>query len=127
MITLIPADLHLLTASGTLGRGGSIIAISPTNVRFSRGKFTEIVKLNVRFSRGKFTAIVELNVRFSRGKFTGIVELNVRFSSGEVAHRIANRKISSSSPALPTLLRVRDISNLSSHTVHSAECTGNCA
>ena len=50
---------------------------------------------------------------------------------GEVAqwlgHRIANCKISSSSPALPTVLRVRDISNLSSHTVHSAECTGNCA
>ena len=46
---------------------------------------------------------------------------------GEVVHRIANRKISSSSPALPTVLRVRDISNLSSHTVHSAECTGNCA
>ena len=50
---------------------------------------------------------------------------------GEVAqwlgHRIANRKISSSSPALSTVLMVRDISNLSSHTVHSAECTGNCA
>ena len=43
-----------------------------------------------------------------------------------LGHRIANRKISSSSPALPTVLRVRDISNLSSHTVHSAECTGNC-
>ena len=35
--------------------------------------------------------------------------------------------VSSSSPALPTVLRVRDISNLSSHTVHSAEYTGNCA
>ena len=50
---------------------------------------------------------------------------------GEVAqwlgHRIADRKVSSSSPALPTVLSVRDISNLSSHTVHSAECTGNCA
>ena len=44
-----------------------------------------------------------------------------------LGHRIANRKVSSSSPALPTVLRVRDISNLSSHTVHSAECTGNCA
>ena len=34
---------------------------------------------------------------------------------GEVAqwlgHRIADRKVSSSSPALPTVLRVRDISN----------------
>ena len=47
-------------------------------------------------------------------------------SSGEVAQWIANRKNSSSSPALPTVLRVKDISNLSSHTVHSAECTGNC-
>ena len=50
---------------------------------------------------------------------------------GEVAqwlgHWIADRKVSISSPALPTVLRVRDISNLSSHTVHSAECTGNCA
>ena len=50
---------------------------------------------------------------------------------GEVAqqlgHWIVDRKISSSSPALPTVLRVRDISNLSSHTVHSGECTGNCA
>ena len=38
----------------------------------------------------------------------------------------ADRKVSSSIPALPTVLRVRDISNLC-HTVHSAECTGNCA
>ena len=53
------------------------------------------------------------------------------FDYGEVAqwlgHRIADRKVSSSSPALPTVLRVRDISNLSSHTVHTAECTGICA
>ena len=53
------------------------------------------------------------------------------FLNGEMAqwlgHRIADRKVSSSSPALPmTVLKMRDISNLSSHTVHSAECTGNC-
>ena len=52
-------------------------------------------------------------------------------SQGDVAQwlwlRIADRKVSSSSSALPTVLRVRVISNLSSHTVHSAECTGNCA
>ena len=51
--------------------------------------------------------------------------------AGELAqwlrHWIFNRMVSSSSPALPTVLRVRDISNLSSHTVTSAECTGNCA
>ena len=49
---------------------------------------------------------------------------------GEVAQwlrrLIANRKVSSSIPALPTVLSVRDISNLCSHTVHSVECTGNC-
>ena len=39
----------------------------------------------------------------------------------------ANRKVSSSIPALSTMLRVRVISNLCSHAVHSAECTGNCA
>ena len=53
------------------------------------------------------------------------------FISGEVAqwlgHRIADRKVSSSSPDLSIVLRVRDISNLSSHTVHTAECTGNFA
>jgi len=38
--TLIPALLHFPTASGTAARGGSIIDISPTNVRFSRGKLT---------------------------------------------------------------------------------------
>ena len=50
---------------------------------------------------------------------------------GEVAQWLrrltADSKVSSSSPALPTMPRVRDISNLCSHTVHSAECTGNCA
>ena len=39
-LTLIPALRHLATASGTPGLGGSIIAISPTNLRFSRGKLT---------------------------------------------------------------------------------------
>ena len=62
-------------------------------------------------------------------KMTPVLELSTNI--GEVAQwlglRIANRKVSSSSPALSTVLRVRDISNLSSHTVHSAECTGNCA
>ena len=52
-------------------------------------------------------------------------------SNGEVAQWLrrltANRKVSSLIPDLPTMLRVRDISNLCSHTVHSAECTGNCA
>ena len=39
-LTLIPALRHLETASGTPGLGGSIIAISPTNLRFSSGKLT---------------------------------------------------------------------------------------
>ena len=39
----------------------------------------------------------------------------------------ANRKVNRLLPALPNVLRARDISNLCSHTVHSAECTGNCA
>ena len=64
-------------------------------------------------------------MKIAKGTFTPLV------LSDEVeqwlGHRIADRKVSSSSPALPTVLRVRDISNLSSHTVHSAECTGNCA
>ena len=38
--TLIPAERHLLTASGTLGRGGSIIENSPTKHNPSIGKFT---------------------------------------------------------------------------------------
>ena len=57
--------------------------------------------------------------------------ISIRELNGEVAqwlgHRVANRKVSSSSPALPTVLRLRDISNLCSHTIHSAEFTGNCA
>merc|ERR1719433_1554917 len=32
MMTLIPADLHLVTASGTAALGGSIMDISPTNL-----------------------------------------------------------------------------------------------
>ena len=40
MMTLIPADLHLATASGTAALGGSIIDIRPTNLRPSRGKLT---------------------------------------------------------------------------------------
>ena len=40
---LIPALLHFPTASGTAARGGSIIAIKPINVRFSRGKLTSSV------------------------------------------------------------------------------------
>ena len=39
-LTLIPALLHFSTASGTAALGGSIIAISPTNVRLSNGKLT---------------------------------------------------------------------------------------
>ncbi|CAG5106645.1 Protein of unknown function [Cotesia congregata] len=38
MITLIPADRHLATASGTAARGGSIMDMSPTKRRFSVGK-----------------------------------------------------------------------------------------
>merc|ERR1719414_2734809 len=33
MITLIPADRHLVTASGTAALGGSIIDMSPRNLR----------------------------------------------------------------------------------------------
>ena len=40
MYTLIPAERHLLTASGTLGRGGSIIEKSPTKHNPSMGKLT---------------------------------------------------------------------------------------
>ena len=39
MITLIPALRHLLTASGTAARGGSIMDIRPTKHKFSSGKF----------------------------------------------------------------------------------------
>jgi hypothetical protein len=39
MMTLIPADRHLETASGTAARGGSIIAMSPTNLNPFNGKF----------------------------------------------------------------------------------------
>lgn len=35
----MPALRHLLTASGTAARGGSIIDISPRNRSFSSGKF----------------------------------------------------------------------------------------
>ena len=42
--TLIPAVRHLLTASGTLGRGGSIIENSPTKHNPSMGKFTYTYK-----------------------------------------------------------------------------------
>ena len=38
MMTLIPALRHLLTASGTAARGGSIMDINPTKHRLSRGK-----------------------------------------------------------------------------------------
>ena len=38
MMTLIPALRHLLTASGTAARGGSIIDIKPTKHKSSRGK-----------------------------------------------------------------------------------------
>src|SRR6218665_1786454 len=40
MMTLMPASRHLLTASGTFGRGGSIIDIKPTNRRPDKGKFS---------------------------------------------------------------------------------------
>ena len=39
-LTLMPAVRHLLTASGTLGLGGSIIENSPTKHNPSSGKFT---------------------------------------------------------------------------------------
>ncbi len=38
--TLIPADRHFPTASGTAARGGSIIDISPTNLSPVSGKFS---------------------------------------------------------------------------------------
>ena len=38
IMTLIPALRHLLTASGTAARGGSIIDIKPTKHKFSSGK-----------------------------------------------------------------------------------------
>ena len=40
MMTLIPALRHLLTASGTAGRGGSIMEIKPQKRSPSNGKFT---------------------------------------------------------------------------------------
>merc|ERR1711934_264963 len=40
MITLIPADLHLSTASGTAALGGSIMDMRPTNLRPLSGKFS---------------------------------------------------------------------------------------
>ena len=40
MMTLMPASRHLLTASGTFGRGGSISDIKPTNRRPDKGKFS---------------------------------------------------------------------------------------
>ena len=39
MITLIPADRQMTTSSSTAGQGGSMIDISPTNRRSSRGIF----------------------------------------------------------------------------------------
>ena len=38
IMTLIPADRHLDTASGTAARGGSIMDMSPTNRSPVRGK-----------------------------------------------------------------------------------------
>merc|ERR1712110_1135541 len=40
MITLIPADLHFKTASGTAALGGSIMDMRPTKRRPSSGKFS---------------------------------------------------------------------------------------
>ena len=40
MITLMPAERHFSTASGTLERGGSMREMRPTKQRSSRGKFT---------------------------------------------------------------------------------------
>merc|ERR1712123_511324 len=40
IMTLIPAERHLTTASGTAALGGSIMDIRPTNLRPSRGKFS---------------------------------------------------------------------------------------
>lgn len=39
-ITLIPAERHLPTASGTAARGGSIMEMRPRKQSFSVGKFT---------------------------------------------------------------------------------------
>ena len=39
LITLIPAERHLPTASGTAARGGSIMEMRPRKQRFSMGKF----------------------------------------------------------------------------------------
>lgn len=41
--TLMPAERHLPTASGTAARGGSIIDIRPTKQRFSVWKLTSSV------------------------------------------------------------------------------------
>lgn len=38
-LTLIPALRHLVTASGTVDRGGSIMDRSPTKQRLEVGKF----------------------------------------------------------------------------------------
>jgi hypothetical protein len=47
MITLIPADRHFATASGTAALGGSIMDMRPTNVRASVGKLiSSASKLN---------------------------------------------------------------------------------
>lgn len=43
MMTLMPADLHLPTASGTAARGGSIMDIRPRKQRLSVWKFTSSV------------------------------------------------------------------------------------
>ena len=38
LITFIPAERHLVTASGTAARGGSIIDIRPTNLKVESAK-----------------------------------------------------------------------------------------
>ena len=40
ILTLMPADRHLATASGTAALGGSIIDMSPTNRSPVSGKFS---------------------------------------------------------------------------------------
>ena len=50
IMTLIPADLHFLTAKGTDYLGGSIREINPMNTKFSMGKLklSGLVVLNAK-------------------------------------------------------------------------------
>lgn len=56
IMTLIPADLHLLTAQGTDSLGGSISEISPTKVNSFKGKlnFSGLLRSN-NFPKGNYS------------------------------------------------------------------------